>query len=68
MKDWSDDSAPTAPAVLQRTCVQFPAPTQGRSQLPITPASGDLMPSSGLCGHPNTSDDKPSEDHLLFLQ
>lgn len=28
----------------QRTEVRFPAPVKGRSQRPVTPAPGDLMP------------------------
>lgn len=36
--------------LLQKTQVQFQAPTLGYSQAPVTPASGDLAPSAGLCG------------------
>jgi hypothetical protein len=37
--------------LLQRTQVQFPAPTSGSPQLLSTPAPGDPIPSSGLCRH-----------------
>lgn len=36
---------------LERTRVHFPAPISGGSQLPVTPVSGDLAPSSGLWGY-----------------
>lgn len=36
---------------LERTQVQFPAPTLGKSQIPATPVTGELMPSSGIYGH-----------------
>jgi hypothetical protein len=37
--------------LFHRTQAQFPAPTAGSSQLPVIPAQGYLMPSSGLCGY-----------------
>lgn len=39
---------------LQRTWVQFAAPTSGGSQLPTTPILRNLILSFDLHGHPNT--------------
>lgn len=35
---------------MQKTLGQFPVPTSGGPQLPITIVPGDPMPSSSLCG------------------
>lgn len=40
--------------LLQRTLVQVPESMSGSSELPVRPAPGDLITSSGLHGHPHT--------------
>lgn len=41
--------------LLQKAWAQFLASTRGDSQLPVPPAPGDLISSSGLGGHPHNT-------------
>lgn len=48
----------------QRFQVQFPAPTEGRSQLPVTPTPEDPIHSSGLHQHQHSHMHMPTNRNI----
>lgn len=53
-KGWTHSSEVERFLLFQSAGVQFPPPTFGRSQMPVTPDPGDPIPSSDLCRHLHT--------------